>query len=266
MRKHGKHAQRRTRRRLGVAAALGGATALAAVFPGSPAHASPLPSPSGGPALDAAVASPDPGAEFDKPRPPAPAVVTAAAVNPAKYVIKSGDTLGAIAAEFCGSAGKYPNLAGANHISDPDLIIAGAVLDAAKRACEHAPAVYRPPVTAAVVTSTGSQSSGSQQHSAAPAPQPQYHATYAGTLSYGQLEQLWVSAGGPAWAESHAAEIATCESGGRTNAYNPSGATGLWQILGSVVAGNLDDPYVNALNAVSKFKASGDTFAQWVCQ
>lgn len=88
----------------------------------------------------------------------------------------------------------------------------------------------------------------------------------AGTYSYSGLEALWVSAGGPSWAEAHAAEIAECESGGRVNAYNPSGATGLWQILGSVVPGNLDNPYVNALNAVAKFQASGDTFAQWVCQ
>jgi hypothetical protein len=101
-----------------------------------------------------------------------------------------------------------------------------------------------------------------------------YHSSYraapgyssAGTYSYAGLESLWISAGGPSWAASHAAEIAECESGGRTNAYNPSGATGLWQILGSVVAGNLDNAYTNALNAVSKFRASGDTFAQWVCR
>lgn len=103
-----------------------------------------------------------------------------------------------------------------------------------------------------------------------------YHRTYhaavsgssyasSGTYSYAGLEALWISAGGPAWAAAHAASIAECESGGRTSAYNPSGATGLWQILGSVVGGNLYNAYTNALNAVAKFKASGDTFAQWVC-
>jgi len=92
--------------------------------------------------------------------------------------------------------------------------------------------------------------------------------TYAGSgvYSYGALEALWISAGGPAWAASAAAAVAECESGGRVDAHNPSGATGLWQILGSVVAGNLDNPYVNALNAVAKFKASGDSWAQWVCK
>jgi hypothetical protein len=59
--------------------------------------------------------------------------------------------------------------------------------------------------------------------------------------------------------------VAICESGGNPDAYNPSGATGLWQILGAVVAGDLTDPMVNAENAVSKFHASGDTWAQWVC-
>ena len=103
-----------------------------------------------------------------------------------------------------------------------------------------------------------------------------YHRTYhaavsgssyasSGTYSYSGLEALWISAGGPAWAAAHAASIAECESGGRTSAYNPSGATGLWQILGSVVSGNLYNAYTNALNAVAKFKASGDTFSQWVC-
>ena len=74
-----------------------------------------------------------------------------------------------------------------------------------------------------------------------------------------------MSAGGPSWAAAHAASIAECESGGRAGAYNPSGATGIFQILGAVVPGNLYDPYVNALNAVAKFRASGNTFAQWVC-
>jgi len=85
-------------------------------------------------------------------------------------------------------------------------------------------------------------------------------------LSYAGLEALWESAGGPAWAAPHAAEIAECESGGNQMATNPySGAAGYWQILGQVVGGWIYDPYVNARNAVAKFNASGQTFAQWVC-
>ena len=77
---------------------------------------------------------------------------------------------------------------------------------------------------------------------------------------------VWECAGGPSWAASAAVVIATCESGMNTDAYNPSGATGLFQILGAVVSGGLTDAHVNALNAVSKFRASGDSWAQWVCQ
>lgn len=112
------------------------------------------------------------------------------------------------------------------------------------------PAAAQPAAAPARVVSVGASSV-----SAAP-----------GTYSVAGLEQLWTSAGGPSWAAAHAASIAECESGGRTNAFNPSGATGLWQILGSVVPGNLDNPQVNAANAVSKFNASGQTFAQWVCK
>lgn len=109
----------------------------------------------------------------------------------------------------------------------------------------------------------------SQRHTAAhvPAvPSSQPYQTGAGDLSFGQLESLWVSAGGPSYAASAAASVAECESGGNPNAYNPSGASGLFQILGQVVPGNIFDPMVNALNAVAKFTASGDTWAQWVCQ
>jgi len=88
----------------------------------------------------------------------------------------------------------------------------------------------------------------------------------SGQLSYAQVAMVWECAGGPAWAVGSAETISMCESGHNTNAYNPSGATGLFQILGSVVSGNLYDAHVNALNAVSKFTASGDTWSQWVCQ
>jgi hypothetical protein len=88
----------------------------------------------------------------------------------------------------------------------------------------------------------------------------------SGQLTASQVGMVWLCAGGPAWAETSAIGVATCESNLNTHAYNPSGATGLWQILGSVVGGDLYDAHVNALNAVAKFQASGDTWAQWVCK
>lgn len=110
-----------------------------------------------------------------------------------------------------------------------------------------------------------------RQDSAAAYPQPSRPAVQpppssAGRYSFAGLERLWVSAGGPAWAQSSAASVAECESGGNPRAYNPSGASGLWQILGQVTGGYVFDPMVNAENAVAKFEASGDTWAQWVCK
>jgi len=40
------------------------------------------------------------------------------------YMIRPGDTLGAISARFCGTRADYPGLAAANGIGDPDLIYA----------------------------------------------------------------------------------------------------------------------------------------------
>jgi len=91
-------------------------------------------------------------------------------------------------------------------------------------------------------------------------------AVTSGPLTTAAVESLWDQAGGPSWAAPKAAEIAYCESGYNPRAYNPSGASGIWQILGQVVSGNIFDPYVNAENAVAKFRAAGDTFSAWVCQ
>jgi phage-related protein len=85
--------------------------------------------------------------------------------------------------------------------------------------------------------------------------------TGAGDMTYAQLEALWIQAGGSPAVASNMAKIAIAESGGNPNAYNASGATGLWQILGAVVSGNLYSPLVNAENAVSKYNAGG--YAPW---
>jgi Lysozyme like domain len=91
--------------------------------------------------------------------------------------------------------------------------------------------------------------------------------TFAGGLGRAGLrwlENLWMGAGGPGGGTAHVAgAIALAESGGRANAYNASGASGLWQILGQVVPGNIFDPHINALNAVSKYRSAGG-FSPWV--
>lgn len=79
----------------------------------------------------------------------------------------------------------------------------------------------------------------------------------AGKYNVNQLMKLWIAAGGPPSVARLMAAIAMAESGGDPGAHNPSGATGLWQILGAVRPGNLRDPMVNAQNAVAKYRAGG---------
>ncbi len=192
-----------------------------------------------------------------------PVVVTGVYDQP--YTIRRGDTLSKIAKMFYGSPRWWPQLFYQNKkvVKNPGVIVPGEKLLIHQRWKNppKAPRVFTPPVAALTVHAASGPAPAAPAVSQ-PAPAP----VAAGVLSYGQIEALWVAAGGPAAAEAQAASIAECESGGRTDAYNPSGATGLFQILGQVVPGNLYDPMVNTENAVAKYRASGDTFAQWVCQ
>lgn len=182
---------------------------------------------------------------------------TASPVKPKKetYKVRQGDTLTKIALRF--EIKHWERLYCENKKvigNDPGMITPGMrLLIGQGKNCK----IPEPPAIVAITVSQPLQSSAPVQSS-----QP----TGNGIYSYSELESLWERAGGPSWAAPQAAQIAECESGGNPQAYNPSGATGLWQILGQVVPGNLDDPFVNALNAVFKFHESGDTFAQWVCQ
>jgi len=195
-----------------------------------------------------------------------------AAVLAAHYaVVRPGDTLSGIAQAQCGNAADWTGIYTASrHVvgSDPDLIYPGQRLTVD---CRQAAGVTPPSAGDKVVTTR----SGSPRHYSYASPprsgtsvsyQRGYYDPSAAVLSEPQIEELWVSAGGPSWAAYAAYRVTQCESGGNRYAYNPSGATGLWQILGAVVSGNLYDARVNALNAVAKFTASGDTWAQWVCQ
>jgi cell wall-associated NlpC family hydrolase len=74
-----------------------------------------------------------------------------------------------------------------------------------------------------------------------------------------QLSSLWRQAGGASSLAHLMGAIAMAESGGRTNAHNASGASGLWQIMpGSQrIGGNLFNPMINAENAVAIYRAQG---------
>lgn len=85
-----------------------------------------------------------------------------------------------------------------------------------------------------------------------------------GQYNRSMLEALWERVGGPGGMIAHiAGAIALAESGGNPRAYNPSGASGLWQILGSVYPGNLFNPVINAINAIIKYRDAGG-FSPWV--
>jgi hypothetical protein len=78
-------------------------------------------------------------------------------------------------------------------------------------------------------------------------------------FTYGQLESLWIQAGGSRALAPLMAAIALAESGGNSDARNPSGASGLWQILGNPFPGNAFDPATNAKMAVAKYHEQGLT-------
>lgn len=201
--------------------------------------------------------------------------VRAAAIAAAHtYSVKTGDSMSSVAQRHCGTSRDWTGIYAASRARgwtarNANSLTAGQHL---WLSCSYAPSMLRfapaPPPPPVVRVISAVRSSGHAASSGNGTYHRVYHRSYAanGTYSYAGLERLWISAGGPSWAAAHAAEIAECESGGRTSAYNPSGATGLWQILGSVVPGNLYNAYTNALNAVAKFRASGSTFAQWVCR
>ena len=78
-----------------------------------------------------------------------------------------------------------------------------------------------------------------------------------GKYARADLAALWTQAGGPPEVAGLMAAIALAESGGNPSAYNPSGATGLWQILGNPFPGDARDPLTNARMAVAKYRTQG---------
>lgn len=87
--------------------------------------------------------------------------------------------------------------------------------------------------------------------------------------SYGQLEELWIQAGGSKGVAPLMAAIALAESGGNpaANNYTDNGGTqtswGLWQVSNGTHqwpgTGNPNDPLVNAKYAVAKYNTQGLT-------
>jgi hypothetical protein len=182
------------------------------------------------------------------------ALPAVAGKKPARhYQVRPGDYLSKIASAQCGTPADWTGIYDRNQKligPNPDLIIAGEnlILDCREGRVHTTPEhrlAWQPQSQPVTVSWTGDPS---------------------GQLTRQQVGSLWLEAGGPSWAEYAAEQVSYCESGWNTRAYNPSGATGLFQILGAVLPGDLWDGLTNARNAVSKFEASGDTWSQWVCK
>jgi Lysozyme like domain len=90
--------------------------------------------------------------------------------------------------------------------------------------------------------------------------------------TYAQLEGLWIGAGGPKAQAPLAAAIAEAESGGNSQATNPTDnngtqtSWGLWQISNGThgqPVPNILSPAINAQQAVAKYRGAGNKFTPW---
>jgi hypothetical protein len=78
-----------------------------------------------------------------------------------------------------------------------------------------------------------------------------------GVYSKSELAALWRRQNGGLGDANLMAAIALAESGGDPRAHNPSGASGLWQILGKPFPGDSFDPATNARMAGAKLASQG---------
>jgi LysM repeat protein len=142
---------------------------------------------------------------------------------PAKYVVKSGDTLASIAQRLYASADYWPVLYWANHseIKDANEITAGQVLTVPAKPAKipAAPKVVAPTPAPATYTSSTASSGGSYSSaSTAQAAPAQPASTYSG--SSGSFQACVIAA----------------ESGGNAQVMNSTGHYGLYQFSASTWA------------------------------
>jgi hypothetical protein len=190
-------------------------------------------------------------------RPALPEVTASPAATAALSVTTTADdTLSSLAAQYLGSAGNWPALYLANKTvigGNPDSLRAGEVLSIPQD-----------------VSGLMAQWSASQPPPQSSAPAPAPVTVSAGVLTPAQVGALWTEAGGPASQEMVAECVAHAESGDNPaeNNYEDNGGTqtswGLYQVSNGTheeYIANLDDPLVNAKQAVIKYDASG--WAPW---
>lgn len=169
------------------------------------------------------------------------------------YTVQPGDTLAKIAGKFCGNPARYPSLAAASGISNPNLIFTGQhITISCGGGGASAPQSTRQSAPRRAATTAISGSS----YAAGSANIPGVGAIF----SYAGLERLWISAGGRSGAASVAACIAEHESGGRQDAISPTNDWGLWQIHNGGYA--MFNPMANAETAV-RMSGNGTNWSAW---
>jgi nucleoid-associated protein YgaU len=164
------------------------------------------------------------------------------------YIVKPGDTLSKIAGMFCGNPARYPSLAAASGISNPNVIGVGQrIVLACFRAARAAPA--GPPATSGQAPTGSSYAAGSAN---IPATSQVY--------SYAGLYRLWIAAGGSPSRAAIAACIAEHESSGRPWVISPTSDYGLWQIHNG--GSYMLIPFANAQRAIA-MSGNGRNWGQW---
>ncbi|MCW2934572.1 MAG: Peptidoglycan-binding LysM [Actinomycetia bacterium] len=218
------------------------------------------------------------------------------------YVVRSGDTLSAIAQRFYHDAADWQWVYHENDktVANPNRIYVGERLSIPLNAPAHYTLPYQPrhakpvsPVTTTVSASTGAESGGtsysgrigltdSESSDSRTHPTAIHHAAPSrgtttdssssssssgwvpppGGYSCSELEMLWDAAGGNPGSAFMAAEIAMAESGGNPNAISPSDDYGLWQINASNGALATLDPFMNAKSAIV-LSSDGRDWGPW---
>ncbi|MDO4667988.1 MAG: LysM peptidoglycan-binding domain-containing protein [Streptococcus sp.] len=166
-------------------------------------------------------------------------------INAETYTVESGDTLSAIAKEKNTTLEKLIEL---NKIADPNHINVGQILELDSESVDSAPAEVETAVTTTEVAPAAQDNT--YQAPAAPA------TTYSGTLSNGNTAGETGSYAAARMAELTGVSASTWEyiiareSNGQVDAYNPSGASGLFQTMpGWGSTATVDDQIQSAYSA-----------------
>jgi len=199
----------------------------------------------------------------------ASANTTPCAKSDQRYTVVQGDTLSWIAYRYHTN---WSNLASYGRISNPDLIFIGQVVcipvqgfstNTQVDQVQTAPQPVNPPQQV------------QQPKQAAPVVVPPTSVPYnppttSAPLTGGSIPAIINQVFG-AYAPA-AMNVARCESGLNPGAYNPSGASGLFQIMPGTWAGTSQagsspyNAYANAVAAHEIFVRDGYSWREWVCQ